>query len=89
VWLPYTAEGGVYYAFQGDEDQQDLRPRAQTIADFKDFITKFYPANQQQTFIYRQAAAPTETSLHVCHQQPSCSMLIGVLRQYWQTHSHA
>lgn len=50
-----AAEGGVYYAFQGDEDQPDVRPKAQIVAGFKDFITKFYPANQQQTFIYRQA----------------------------------
>ncbi|WIA33295.1 hypothetical protein OEZ86_006435 [Tetradesmus obliquus] len=58
-------EGGVYYAFQGDEDQQDLRPRAQTIADFKDFITKFYPANQQQTFIYRDKLMKNHASLEV------------------------
>lgn len=45
----------MFYAFQGDEDQPDVRPKAQIIAGFKDFITKFYPANQQQTFIYRQA----------------------------------
>lgn len=43
----------MYYAFVGEEGQQQLRPRDQIIADFKDFIAKFYPANQQQTFIYR------------------------------------
>lgn len=43
----------MFYAFIGDEGQQELRPREQTVADFKDFVTKFYPANQQQTFIYR------------------------------------
>eukprot|EP00882_Tetradesmus_deserticola_P005633 GHRQ01005929.1.p1 GENE.GHRQ01005929.1~~GHRQ01005929.1.p1 ORF type:complete len:169 (+),score=74.46 GHRQ01005929.1:198-704(+) len=58
-------EGGIYYAFQGDEDQQDLRPREQTIADFKAFITKFYPANQQQTFIYRDKLMKNQLSLEV------------------------
>jgi hypothetical protein len=47
------AEGGVYFTYMGEEGQQELRPREQTIADFKDFVAKFYPANQQQTFIYR------------------------------------
>lgn len=36
-----------------DGQQQELRPKEQSIEEFKDFITKFYPANQQQTFIYR------------------------------------
>lgn len=46
----------MFYAYIGEEGQgapREMRPREQTIADFKDFITKFYPANQQQTFIYR------------------------------------
>jgi hypothetical protein len=49
----YVAEGGVFFTYMGEEGQQEMRPREQTIADFKDFLTKFYPANQQQTFIYR------------------------------------
>lgn len=43
----------MFFTYMGEEGQQEMRPREQTIADFKDFITKFYPANQQQTFIYR------------------------------------
>eukprot|EP00882_Tetradesmus_deserticola_P023493 GHRQ01025563.1.p1 GENE.GHRQ01025563.1~~GHRQ01025563.1.p1 ORF type:complete len:175 (+),score=37.10 GHRQ01025563.1:198-722(+) len=69
-------EGGIYYAFQGDEDQQDLRPREQTIADFKAFITKFYPANQQQTFIYRQAAVSAffRTRVSAAATGPCCGL---------------
>jgi hypothetical protein len=78
----------VYYAFQGDEDQQDLRPKAQTIADFKDFITKFYPANQQQTFIYRQESAFHNTPCypfiglphqHICLQQQAGPLQLSVI----------
>jgi hypothetical protein len=45
----------VFFTYMGEEGQQDLRPREQNIADFKDFINKYYPANQQQTFLYRCA----------------------------------
>lgn len=45
----------MFFTYMGEEGQQDLRPREQNIADFKDFINKYYPANQQQTFLYRCA----------------------------------
>ncbi len=68
--MSLVAEGCVYYAFQGEEDQPDVRPKAQIVAGFKDFITKFYPANQQQPFIYRQArvqeAAPVQLHVFSC-----------------------
>lgn len=58
-------EGGVFFTYIGDEGQQEMRPREQTIADFKDFITKFYPANQQQTFIYRDRLMKNHSVLEV------------------------
>lgn len=57
----------MYYTYMGEQGQQELRPREQNIADFKDFITKFYPANQQQTFIYRFGCADrVQPTCHAC-----------------------
>lgn len=48
-------EGGVFFAFQGDEAQHDQnRPRAEIIGNFKTFVREFFPANQQQSFVYRE-----------------------------------
>ncbi|KAF8067409.1 MCM5 [Scenedesmus sp. PABB004] len=58
-------EGGVFYANVGDDNAPDVRPGAQAIADFKDFITKFYPANTQQTFIYREKLMKNHAVLEV------------------------
>jgi MCM N-terminal domain len=59
------AEGGIFYAFQGDEVAPELRPKAQAVADFKEFITKFYPENSQQTFVYRERLMKQPSSLAV------------------------
>lgn len=80
-----TAEGGVFFTYMGEEGQQELRPREQTIGDFKDFITKFYPANQQQTFIYRLDGLLSNKAVcsHWCHTQQSfvMSQLAAVVQE--------
>lgn len=49
----------------------------QIVTDFKEFITKFYPANQQQTFIYRQALS---TAYTVCWVLLANRVCAGILQ---------